>query len=125
MRRISSSTVLTFVQAIFVAAGSEPREADIVAAHLVDASLVGHDSHGIIRVSKYIDWLRAGQVRPNRRARIVSDRGALVVVDGEFGFGQVIGKEAMEIAAERARSYGMATVALRDSGHLGRNRRMA
>ena len=120
MRRVSSSTVLTFVQAIFVAAGSEPREADIVAAHLVDASLMGHDSHGIIRVSKYIDWLRAGQVRPNRRGRIVSDRGALVVVDGEFGFGQVIGKEAMEIAAERARSHGFATVALRNSGHLGR-----
>jgi hydroxycarboxylate dehydrogenase B len=120
MRRVSSSTVLAFVQAIFVAAGSEPREADIIAAHLVDASLMGHDSHGIIRVSKYIDWLRAAQVRPNRRARIVGGRGALVVVDGEFGFGQVIGKEAMEIAAERARSYGMATVALRNSGHLGR-----
>jgi hydroxycarboxylate dehydrogenase B len=120
MRRVSSSTVLTFVQAIFVAAGSEPREADIIAAHLVDASLMGHDSHGIIRVSKYIDWLRAGQVRPNRRARIVSDRGALVVADGEFGFGQVIGREAMEIAAERARSHGLATVALRNSGHLGR-----
>jgi len=120
MRRVSPSTVLTFVQTIFVAAGSEPREADIVASHLVDASLMGHDSHGIIRVSKYIDWLRAGQVRPNRRVRVVSDRGALVVADGEFGFGQVIGKEAMEIAAERARTYGLATVALRNSGHLGR-----
>ena len=49
-----------------------------------------------------------------------SDRGALVVVDGDFGFGQVIGKEAMEIAAERAASHGMATVAIRNSGHLGR-----
>ena len=81
---------------------------------------MGHDSHGIIRVSKYIGWLRAGQVRANRRLRIVTDRGALVVADGEFGFGQVVGKEAMEIAAERARSHGMATVALRNCGHLGR-----
>ena len=81
---------------------------------------MGHDSHGVIRVSKYVDWLRAGQVRANRRARVVSDRGALVVVDGDFGFGQVIGKEAMVIAAERALSHGMATVAIRNSGHLGR-----
>ena len=120
MRRFSSSTIQTFVEAIFVAAGSEPREAEIIAAHLVDASLMGHDSHGIIRVSKYIDWLRAGQVRANRRLRIVSDRGALVVADGEFGFGQVVGREAMDIAAERARSHGLATVALRNCGHLGR-----
>jgi uncharacterized oxidoreductase len=87
---------------------------------LVEASLMGHDSHGVIRVSKYVDWLRTGQVRANRRARIVSDRGALVVVDGDFGFGQVIGKEAMEIAAARAVSHGIATVAIRNSGHLGR-----
>ena len=120
MRCVSASTIETFIGAIFLAVGSEPREAKIVASHLVEASLMGHDSHGVIRVAKYISWLRAGQVRPNRRARIVSGRGALVVVDGDFGFGQVIGAEAMEIAAERAASHGMATVAIRNSGHLGR-----
>ena len=120
MRRFLSSTVATFTERIFVAAGSEPSEAKTVASHLVEASLMGHDSHGVIRVSKYVDWLRAGQVRPNRHARVASDRGALVVVDGEFGFGQVIGKEAMEIVAARAGAHGMATVAIRNSGHLGR-----
>jgi hydroxycarboxylate dehydrogenase B len=120
MRRFPSSIVETFIEAIFVTGGSEPGEAKIIASHLVDASLMGHDSHGVIRVSKYVDWLRAGQVRPNRHARIASDRGALVVVDGDFGFGQVIGKEAMEIAAARAGAHGVATVAIRNSGHLGR-----
>jgi hydroxycarboxylate dehydrogenase B len=120
MRRFSFSALKAFVEAIFVAAGSEPAEAEIVALHLVDASLAGHDSHGVIRVSKYVDWLRAGHVRANRHARIATDRGALVIVDGDFGFGQVIGKEAMEIAAERVALHGMATVAIRNSGHLGR-----
>ena len=120
VRRFSSSTLEKFIGAIFDAAGSEPREANIIASHLVEASLMGHDSHGVIRVSKYIDWLRAGHVCPNRHARVAGDRGALVVLDGDFGFGQVIGKEAMEIAAERAASHGMATVAVRNSGHLGR-----
>src|SRR6516225_11276786 len=117
MRRFSFAALKAFVEAIFVAAGSEPVEAEIVASHLVDASFMGHDSHGVIRVSKYVDWLRAGHVRPNRHARVVVDRGALVVVDGDFGFGQVMGVEAMEIAAARAASHGMATVALRNSGH--------
>ena len=120
MRKFSSSTLETFLQAIFAAAGSEPSEAEAVASHLVDASVMGHDSHGVIRASKYVDWLKAGIVLPNRHARIVSDRGALVVVDGDFGFGQVIGKEAMNLAAERAETHGMATVAIRNSGHLGR-----
>jgi hydroxycarboxylate dehydrogenase B len=120
MRRFSFSALKAFVEAIFVAAGSKPVEAEIVALHLVDASLAGHDSHGVIRVSKYIDWLRAGHVRANRHARIATDRGALVIVDGDFGFGQVIGKEAMEIAAERVALHGMTTVAIRNSGHLGR-----
>ena len=120
MRRLSSSTLVTFIQAIFVAAGSERREAEIVASHLVDASFMGHDLHGVIRVSKYVEWLRAGHVLPNRHARIVVDRDALVVVDGDFGFGQVIGMEAMEIVAARAASYGIATMAVRNSGHLGR-----
>jgi hydroxycarboxylate dehydrogenase B len=120
VRRLSSSALTTFIQAIFVAAGSEVREAEIVASHLVDASFMGHDSHGVVRVSKYVEWLRAGQVRLNRHARVVVDRGALVVVDGNFGFGQVIGSEAMEIAAARATSHGMATIAVRNSGHLGR-----
>lgn len=109
-----------FAQTIFEAAGSEPAEATVVSDHLVDASLMGHDSHGVIRISKYVTWVEAGQVVPNRHARIVKDRGALVVVDGEFGFGQVIGREAMEIAAERAHRHGMTALAIRNSGHLGR-----
>jgi hydroxycarboxylate dehydrogenase B len=120
MRRFSSSAIQKLTQAIFVGAGSEPGEAEIVASHLVEASLMGHDSHGVIRISKYVDWLRAGLVRPNRHARMVTDRGALIVVEGDFGFGQVIGREAMEIAALRAASHGMATLAIRNSGHLGR-----
>lgn len=109
-----------FAGAIFRAAGCDAGEAEIIAAHLVEASLTGHDSHGVIRISKYVDWVKAGQVLPNQHASIAQDRGALVVIDGNFGFGQVIGREAMELAAERAKRHGMASIAIRNSGHLGR-----
>lgn len=109
-----------FAEAIFRAVGSNAAEANIVATHLVEASLMGHDSHGVIRISKYVDWVRAGQVFPNRHIGIANDCGALLVIDGNFGFGQVIGKEAMELAANRAATHGMAAVAVRNSGHLGR-----
>ncbi len=109
-----------FARALFCAAGSEADEAAIIAEHLVEASLMGHDSHGVIRISKYVDWVRADQVLPNRHMEIVSDLGAMLVIDGGFGYGQVIGREAMLLAADRAKTYGMACVAIRNSGHLGR-----
>ena len=120
MLRIPQQLMRRFGRDVFEAAGSSAEEAGIVADHLVEASLMGHDSHGVIRISKYVDWVRAGQVLPNQHIEIVNGRGALLVVDGRFGFGQVIGKEAMDLAADRAVAHGMATVALRNSGHLGR-----
>src|ERR1044071_4366206 len=102
MPKIAPDRLTDFVSDVFAAAGSDAAEAGIVARHLVDANLLGHDSHGVIRVRKYVDWVRAGQVIANRHAEIVSDRGASLLIDGGFGYGQVIGKEAMEIAGERA-----------------------
>ena len=120
MLHIPQQLMRRFGRDVFEAAGSSAEEAGIVADHLVEASLMGHDSHGVVRISKYVDWVRAGQVLPNQHIEIVNGRGALLVVDGRFGFGQVIGKEAMDLAADRAVAHGMATVALRNSGHLGR-----
>ncbi len=91
-----------------------------MAEHLVEASLVGHDSHGIIRIAKYVGWVAADQVVPNQHAKIVRDAGALVVVDGGGGYGQVVAREAMAIAAERAHAHGFAVMAIRNTGHLGR-----
>jgi uncharacterized oxidoreductase len=105
---------------VFVAAGSSDAEARIVADHLVDANLKGHDSHGIIRVSKYVDWVRKGELIPNRHAEVVTDRGALLVVDGAFGYGQVVGREAMALMAKRTREHGFCAAGIRNTGHLGR-----
>jgi uncharacterized oxidoreductase len=118
--RYAPETLYGYARDVFAAAGSDAREADIIARHLVEANLAGHDSHGLVRVKKYVDWAKAGMVIPNRHAEIVSDRGAAVVVDGGFGYGQVIGKEAMELAAKRVASHGFAVLAIRNSGHLGR-----
>ena len=109
-----------FAARVFRAAGSSAEEADTIAAHLVEASLMGHDSHGLIRIKKYVDWVKAGQVAANQHLTLVIDRGALMVADGNFGYGQVIGKEAMELAAARAQRHGLAAIAIRNAGHLGR-----
>jgi uncharacterized oxidoreductase len=105
---------------IFAAAGSEDREAGLLAQHLVEANLVGHDSHGVLRVAKYVDWRRRGDVVPNRHATIVRDKGPVLVVEGNRGYGQAIAREATGLGIERARRDGLAAVAIRGCGHLGR-----
>lgn len=106
--------------AVFRAAGSDEAEARIVAGHLVEANLAGHDSHGIVRIAKYVEWTKRGDVIPNRHARVVGDRGAALLIEGDFGYGQVIGLETMDLLAARARLNGFAVAAIRNAAHLGR-----
>lgn len=119
-RTIRHQRLREIARAIFAAAGSSPGEAGIVADHLVEANLKGHDSHGIIRASKYVNWVGKGELLANRHAEIVTDKGALLVIDGGFGYGQVIGREAMDMMVARAKANGFCAAAIRNSGHLGR-----
>jgi hydroxycarboxylate dehydrogenase B len=117
---VSHDRLERLVDAIFAAGGCGPSERNRIAHYLVGANLVGHDSHGVIRVPTYIDWLRAGKVIANQSLEIVFENDAIAVVDGRFGFGQVMGEEAMKLGIKKARRQGVAVVALRNSGHLGR-----
>ncbi len=106
--------------AIFRAAGCEAPEADCIATHLVEANLVGHDSHGVIRVPHYVRWLREGKVLAGRTAEVVFENEVIAVVDGQFGFGQSVGEQATRLGIAKAARHGVAVVALRNAGHLGR-----
>jgi hypothetical protein len=95
-------------------------EARTVAQRLVDSNLVGHDSHGVLRVGKYLEWVGMGWLKPNTDPTIVFDSPALVIVDGNRGFGQVIGEFATRLGIAKAAKSGIAMVGLRNCGHLGR-----
>jgi uncharacterized oxidoreductase len=110
----------TLVTAIFAAAGCRSHEAERIGHYLVEANLVGHDSHGVIRVSFYIQWLREGKVLANQKLQVVFENEVIAIVDGQFGFGQVMGEEAMRLGIEKSNKHGVAVVALRNPGHLGR-----
>jgi hydroxycarboxylate dehydrogenase B len=105
---------------IFAHAESSIDEAKTVARHLVGANLVGHDSHGVIRVSRYVTYWREGKVRANQQATIAFETDSLALVDGHRGYGQVIGEQAVRIGIDKAKTSGIAMVGLRDVGHVGR-----
>jgi uncharacterized oxidoreductase len=102
------------------AAGTEQATADVVAADLLEANLQGHDSHGVQLAPRYVLNVLAGKLAPNAVARVMRQDGAIVVVDGGMGFGQVVGRQAMEMAIGVARDAGVGLLALRNTHHLGR-----
>lgn len=118
--RIDSGELESLLAGVFGAIGCEADEARTVARHLVGANLVGHDSHGAVRVVPYIERLSAGQVFANRRPRAVVDAGALLGFDGDGGFGQSIVETCVAAGIERAREHGIALLGVRNVAHLGR-----
>jgi len=115
-----ASPLTRAIEAIIAAGGSEPREAGLVAANLVMANLTGHDSHGIGIVPRYIESLREGGLAPNKHSIVKLDSGPMLALDGQAGYGQVIGLEATEMAIERARRHGVCVMALANAHHLCR-----
>ncbi|MCE9532591.1 MAG: malate/lactate/ureidoglycolate dehydrogenase [Planctomycetes bacterium] len=108
------------ITAIFRAAGCSPAESSRIATHLVEANLVGHDSHGVMRTISYVQWLQAGKVLADRNIEIVFENDSIAVVDGQFGFGQTVAKQAIDLGIEKSSRQGVAVIALRNVGHLGR-----
>jgi len=105
---------------IFQAAGCSALESERITRRLTDSNLVGHDSHGVVRTTNYVDWLRAGKVVADRTIQVIFENEALAVVDGQFGFGQTVAEQAVRLGIEKCARHGVSVIALRNSGHLGR-----
>ena len=112
--------LIAFVAEIFAKTGSSAEEATRVATYLATANLTGHDSHGVIRVPVYIRWNKMGSIVPNQTIEMVVDTPSLAVIDGRFGYGQTVTPQAVRIGIDKCKAQGLAAVALRNSGHLGR-----
>jgi len=117
---VGVDTLRSFIAEIFVAAGCDAEEAARIGHHLVSANLAGHDSHGVIRVPRYVQWLADGKVRAGQAPTIVAESATHAVMDGNLGFGQTIGPIAVDMGIAKAQAAGLAVVALRNSGHIGR-----
>jgi uncharacterized oxidoreductase len=117
---IGADTLESLITDIFRANGCEAAEAARISHHLLGANLAGHDSHGVVRVPRYVEWQQAGFIRAGQQADLVTDGGAFALLDGHFGFGQTVAPQATAMGIERAQRHGTAIIALRNAGHVGR-----
>ena len=120
MPTIQAEKLNEFIANILEAAGTRTDYADIVAAHLVNANLAGHDSHGVIRTPYYVRSMEEGDLKPTAEPEIVDESASMAQICGNWTFGQVIAKQATELAISKAREQGLGLVSMYHEGHTGR-----
>ena len=117
---LNASKLNNFISIGLNKMGCNKNEADRIANSLVGANLRGHDSHGVVRFSQYVNMIKSNIVIPNQKLKILMDTEVVSIVDVHFGFGQSIGQKIIQLGVEKALRNGVAVTALRNSGHLGR-----
>lgn len=120
MPTIPATTLLQLARDLFVAAGVPAEDAALVANSLIDANLCGHDSHGLLRLPQYLDFLKKGIFKPGAPFTVLNETPAAIAADGNWGFGQVQAYRLLNKVLEKARPLGIAVGTLRNCGHIGR-----
>lgn len=105
---------------IFRGLGVNEEDAECVMDHLIQSNLMGHDSHGVIRIKDYADGIKSGRVNVKARPVIIRETGTTAVIDGKWQFGQVIAKMGMETAIRKAEENYLGAVGLLHCNHIGR-----
>ena len=105
---------------IFRAKGASDHEAKTVAAHQVKANLVGHDSHGVIHISEYVERINRGHIVPGAPFVVEREAPCTAVINGSWGFGFVVTERAMALAVEKAKTHGVAALTIHHQNHIGR-----
>ena len=95
-------------------------EAEIVTRSMVDANRVGHDSHGVIHLPKYVRELEAGLIQPDAPTETLHESASIAVLDGNWGFGPVIATRAVELAVQKAKRTDISSVAVSRCNEVGR-----
>ena len=118
--RVRVKDAIELITEIFRAKECSDYEAKTIAERLCGSNLKGHDSHGIVRVPRYVEWMERDWVFPNIETELIIDACALACLDAKQGFGQVAGERAVDEGIARAKKHGVSVVGLKNSGHLGR-----
>jgi LDH2 family malate/lactate/ureidoglycolate dehydrogenase len=108
-----------FMMDVFRGLGVPEDDACICTDVLIAADLRGIESHGVGRLKYYYDRIRRGQHQVNTRMEVVKETETTALIDGHHGMGHVIAYRAMQMAIDKARTYGVGAVTVRNGTHYG------
>jgi L-2-hydroxycarboxylate dehydrogenase (NAD+) len=117
--RIPAARVRRFLATAFERLGMPAGDAQVVAQLMTEAELQGSDGHGVIRLVPYARRIRAGGINLKPDIRVIKEKAAMALVDGDNGMGHLVMQQATERAIAKARQCGVAWVGSRLSNHAG------
>ncbi|MHB0870034.1 MAG: Ldh family oxidoreductase [Chloroflexota bacterium] len=120
MPLFSPSQLELFTSEVFRAVGTPDDIAQHVARSLVVSNLMGHDSHGVIRIPSYLEAIEAGTCVPSARPAVQEETATTALVDGRWAFGQITASVAAKLAIEKARTAQVAAACIVRCNHIGR-----
>ncbi|HEX4400024.1 MAG TPA: Ldh family oxidoreductase [Galbitalea sp.] len=104
---------------VFVAVGLSLRDAETTVDNLIFAERRGVRTHGFMRLPIYVERILGGGIDPHAETRIERDLGALAILDAGNGIGAVSGRDATQLAIERASRYGIGCAIVSRANHFG------
>jgi L-2-hydroxycarboxylate dehydrogenase (NAD+) len=116
---VSADALRDFIARAFVAVDLPADDAQTVARLMTEADLQGSDGHGVIRLAPYIKRIKSGGINLRPDIRVVAERAATALLDGDNAMGHLVMSRAAQLAIEKARSAGIGWVGSRFSNHAG------
>jgi LDH2 family malate/lactate/ureidoglycolate dehydrogenase len=117
--RYDVAALRLFALILFTRAGLQPDMAAEVSHYLIEADLMGHDTHGLALAPWYLDHITQGILNCEGAPEVISDRGAAVCWRGGRLPGAWLTVQALDLAIERAADLGACTVSVGDAHHIG------
>ena len=117
--RVSQNRLERFIYEAFLKTGLPEADARTMGALMAEADLQGSDGHGVIRMVPYITRFKGGGVNLTPNIRVVKEKAAMALIDGDNGMGHLVMKQATELAIQKAKTAGVAWVGSVHSNHAG------
>ena len=116
---VSQATLQSFIKQTFLAAGLPDVDAEKAASLMAQADLIGQDGHGVFRLPMYIKRIQAEGLNTRPQLKVIEERVATTLIDGDNGLGHLVMSHAAELAMQKAKTTGVAWVGARHSNHAG------
>src|SRR5688500_17155823 len=116
---VNHERLIDFATLVYACAGMPEADARLVADTLVQAVLLGPQSHVLLRLGWYLDRVRDQLLNPVPEPDYVVVAGAIALLDGHVGVGHVLTALATKEAVKRAKAHGIGAVGVRMSNHFG------
>ena len=117
--RVKAADLFGFCSDVLRCVGVKENDAKTITESLILANLRGIDSHGVARLPAYVERVTKGLIDPLGPIEVEREYGATALIDAHNNFGQIGAMRATNLAAEKARKFGVASVGVRNSNHFG------